>query len=1239
MKRRLRESALGFAPVAGVLLVVAAALSQPPDPPAATAPVENSGGGDAARVEADGRAAGDRGHSILDGLLPDTPPPEQTPPPVEPPPPPKPPVVPPPPPVIAAVKTFETRLGRPDNPAPPAEVRRVRHAIAQQITNYQKPIGRRMNESDAAAVRVLTQVGIAAAELEPSPPPERAPDSPPQPRGEITYGKSPTFTHLSNYVEPVSSAVAGPRSDEVDPINSEHREAANRIFGGAAAPAVPVNAAPATSNEIAESIRSGAARAFGEDAGVGSLSGGNSGTNFFPTDKAAPIYAASPYWRSGGPTATHVDASVVDARPAGGATAAPQSAPPPQVASSQPATPQPAPPQPVAQQPAVPPTPTPELTPPSPVNAVPRTISDLDTPPPPPPVIFSAPSGGGGGGGSDDLGGVRIGFSPAALRAAAIPVRLTREFERLLVAARTDEELSAALQQIGAETAAQVFGRMRSRTIGDVTTVSLKKLCDELEDHRRRGVDLPETIRRPGSLRRIIGYLVVPEAGDLLLLGSRQGSGTPLDVDDLIVALQTAWRDGDEPACSLDPNPHDFGGPQTSRILGVPRDSHFAAVMLLADYEMKRVLFGQRAVNVPGFVDLKTRLTGLLARDEAGSELQWLARFWFTPAPPRVGDVQTSPDGRVTIFDARMRLETETMEVRGNALGGTGRVDPILSEMMQQFMAGMAAMEAEVPEFAELQTLFDVVMLSSVLKTAQINHPVLARLAAMQHTPTNVPRSYPGLTTFIDFEGVTIMSIQGGVTTRPSLARSAIAIRSDAALEQLQHDGISLAGALSTDRNEPLALWTCESRSADEADTGALTIRQLIAAGEGRRAVAAATERLRRQPSDAESYLLRSEAYAVAGLYYLAERDLRQAGIAGADSRRLFILRAKIGRDRGDLQKPRQLLSAADLDRLVDVYFGEVAKSAADGDLTKAMERLDRADELGVKQAMVVTLRIRLLAALGRLEEARRQAVAATEQHPDDAGLWLLRAGLAPLDDKAASVAALASVNRAVELDPQSVDALLLRAKLRVIVDPLESDAAKADIVRARELAPNHPEVPVVQSRLAVLQGDLDGALAACNRAIRISPGYVPAYQQRLYIRSQQGESPTAFVANLRDCNTILSVKSEDWPTRMVRADLFTKLDDERLAELSRDPERMKAVITPIVVEHLETLTILPKLDNVSPEIGRDEALQRIGLLRLGFVEAAAADMEKAAAAAPPEIAARLRERAGQIRAALKPSS
>jgi hypothetical protein len=83
----------------------------------------------------------------------------------------------------------------------------------------------------------------------------------------------------------------------------------------------------------------------------------------------------------------------------------------------------------------------------------------------------------------------------------------------------------------------------------------------------------------------------------------------------------------------------------------------------------------------------------------------------------------------------------------------------------------------------------------------------------------------------------------------------------------------------------------------------------------------------------------------------------------------------------------------------------------------------------------------------------------------------------------------------------------------------------------------------------------------------------------------------------------------------------------------------MKAVITPIVVEHLETLTILPKLDNVSPEIGRDEALQRIGLLRLGFVEAAAADVEKAAAAAPPEIAARLRERAGQIRAALKPSS
>lgn len=577
------------------------------------------------------------------------------------------------------------------------------------------------------------------------------------------------------------------------------------------------------------------------------------------------------------------------------------------------------------------------------------------------------------------------------------------------------------------------------------------------------------------------------------------------------------------------------------------------------------------------------------------------------------------------------------MEVRGNSLGGTGRADPILQEMMRQFTASMASMQTEVPEFAELQTLFDVVMLSSVLKTSQVNHALLSRLTALRHKPFDVPRSYPGLTTFIDYEGFTIMAIQGGVATRPALARASIAVRSDAALERLQRDGVKLAGELSSDRSESLMLLERESRDVEDADSGMLAIRQLISAGHARRAIEAASERIRQHTADPDNYIVRSEAYTAAGLFYLAERDLRLAGIAGADPRRLFILRTKIGHDRGDSEVPRNLLSPGDLDRLADAYLKEVAGAAASGDLNKASERLDRVEKLAAKRPQVAAWQVRLLAARGRLEDARQAAATATEKHPDDSGLWLLRAGLAQTDDRARAAEALRWAGRASELDQQSVDALLMRATLRVIVDPLESDAAAADVRKAHAIAPNHPEAAVVQARLAVLQGDLDGALAACNRAIRASPGYVPAYMQRIYVRSLQGDSPPAFVAVLRDCNTILLVKPQDWRTRMVRAEMFTNPDDDRLAELRRDPKRMASIMAPFIVEHMETLTILPKLSSVPPENDPEHALQLVGLLRMGLAEAAAADFEKAATTAPAEIAGRLREKAKRIRADIKP--
>ncbi len=175
--------------------------------------------------------------------------------------------------------------------------------------------------------------------------------------------------------------------------------------------------------------------------------------------------------------------------------------------------------------------------------------------------------------------------------------------------------------------------------------VSLAGLEREIQKCADSGQPLPLAVQCLAGLQGVQYVLVYPEDKDIVLVGPAEGwkvddqgnfvgarNGRPvMMLDDLVVSLRAAAASTRTVmACSIDatkegvqrlqaasrnpsPDPRIAAaameqnlGPQKVTIHGVPETSHFAQVMVAADYHMKRVLAGlgavagRRVVEFPG---------------------------------------------------------------------------------------------------------------------------------------------------------------------------------------------------------------------------------------------------------------------------------------------------------------------------------------------------------------------------------------------------------------------------------------------------------------------------------------------------------------------------------------------------------------------------------------------------------------------------------------------------------------
>ena len=333
------------------------------------------------------------------------------------------------------------------------------------------------------------------------------------------------------------------------------------------------------------------------------------------------------------------------------------------------------------------------------------------------------------------------------------------------IASRSDVEVSGELREHYATALSRMPSDLNKRT--PLRKVSLKRLDAEVARCLAAGEDLPAEVQFLAGLQEVRYVLVYPDEQDIVLVGYGEAwrlddrgtfvgvsTGRPvLWLDDLVVALRTA-RDvrTDGISCSIDPSTAGLArmqqflassgemlssdpnaaiieieeslGPQRITVAGVPTTSHFARVMVAADFRMKCLAMNFEPSPVKGLNSYLHVASG------RGS---MMPRWWLEPAYDAI--VRTDDNLAWEIRGARVKTVTEDSSVDdAGQRTRSGKTSPDAQRWADQFTRRYADVARHIPIFAELSNLMDLAVVGAILAkedfTAKANCPLLALTGA-----------------------------------------------------------------------------------------------------------------------------------------------------------------------------------------------------------------------------------------------------------------------------------------------------------------------------------------------------------------------------------------------------------------------------------------------------------------------------------------------------------------------------
>jgi len=344
--------------------------------------------------------------------------------------------------------------------------------------------------------------------------------------------------------------------------------------------------------------------------------------------------------------------------------------------------------------------------------------------------------------------------------------------------------------------------------------ISLTRLEAAIAAQMATGQGITDDMRYLAGLTRIRNVFYYPETGDVVIAGPAEGymaniagrvvgmhtGRAVLELQDLVAALRAFPPTGEKTQAlvvSIDPTqeglakmqqflfairgqvtPRDAGriaaglrenlGLQNVRIEGISPKTHFAQVMVEADYRMKLIGIGLERPAV--------KITSYVARANPRSVAQnALQRWYFTPNYDCV---------RVSQDELAMELEGDGVKLIGEdqlvqAHGGrvvTGQVDRASRTFVNEFTTKYSQLAAKEPVYAQLRNLIDMAIAAAFIQRYDYYGQAgwsMDTLGDEQQFPIETFTAPRQIETAVNaiWKGNTLMTpVGGGVRIQPLLA-------------------------------------------------------------------------------------------------------------------------------------------------------------------------------------------------------------------------------------------------------------------------------------------------------------------------------------------------------------------------------------------------------------------------------------------------------------------------------------
>jgi hypothetical protein len=346
-----------------------------------------------------------------------------------------------------------------------------------------------------------------------------------------------------------------------------------------------------------------------------------------------------------------------------------------------------------------------------------------------------------------------------------------------------------------------------NQTVG-LRKISLSKLEAAARDILKKGGVLPEEIRYLAGLQRIQYVFIYPETHDIVLAGPGEGwtvndRGTVVGVttgrpvllfDDLLVALRTASTSNNGGiSCSIDPTPEGIArvnemnkrhpsndpqqvaaqweellGPQSITVTGVPASSHFARVMVAADYRMKRLAmkFDESPVRgMPSFLDM-------VSGGSAGGGTGVMPRWWLASSYEPLNRDAEGLSWELRGAGVKAMAEEDFMSSLGQH-EKSQKASPMVQKWADNMTAKYDELSGKDTVFAELRNCMDLAVVAALIVREQMPEKASCSIATLmdaKQLPTEEyfpPKQVATKASFIRKGRSTTVTASGGVQILP----------------------------------------------------------------------------------------------------------------------------------------------------------------------------------------------------------------------------------------------------------------------------------------------------------------------------------------------------------------------------------------------------------------------------------------------------------------------------------------